>query len=390
MPIPTFMNPMGISSPISSPTVFGVEWDYSNPSTALTRLTVNNDPNGYIDYNVKGYPNPAIGTDGGCSPFDRFMPWAGMDEFNIINNAVSYQKDDPNFSRSANDTVVRIPRYWYKIEQDVANSKIRFYIANIAADGFAIHPAFNRGDGVTREAIYIGKYNSGAGYVSKSGLVPLSTITRATARTNSANKGANWWQYDYAAWCAIWLLYLVEFSDWNSQSKIGQGNVVGTSVLNNGKCDSLIYHTGRAAGTDNQVAVQYRWIENLWGNIHDFADGFNANNRLCYICLNPANFADNTTTNYISTGITIETTTGSFIKGLGLSTIFPFAFLPTKIGGSAITYIPDYMYSGTGWRILMLGGSNSNQFGAGLFYFASNQANTFSNAIAGSRLMFLP
>ena len=62
------------------------------------------------------------------------------------------------------------------------------------------------------------------------------------------------------------------------------------------------YHTGRAAGADGNTMVTYRWIENLWGTIFEWCDGFNANNRLAYICLDPAQFADDTTTNYTSTG----------------------------------------------------------------------------------------
>ena len=71
-----------------------------------------------------------------------------------------------------------------------------------------------------------------------------------------------------------------------------------SSIQNNGGTDSMTYHTGRAAGTDGQTQVQYRHIENPWGNIWEWIDGANFNARKSYVCTNPANYADDTTTNY--------------------------------------------------------------------------------------------
>lgn len=361
--------------------IYGVEWNYANQSTALTRIAASA---GFPD------PVPAVGGGAGSSPFDALYPWSEIDEFNVINNAISHRRGSSGFSRTSYDTVVRIPKFWYKIEQDTANSKMRFYIADNEAPGFAVHPAFDRGDGVIRDYIYIGKYNTGSGYVSKSGLAPLVNIKRADARAGSANKGGPWWQYDYAAWCAVWLLYLVEFADWDSQAKIGKGytDSSNSAAINTGGTDSMTYHTGRAAGTDGKTAVQYRWMENLWGNVRDWVDGINFNERQAYICLNPANFADDTSTNYTSAGVTI--CEGGWIKGLTLSPTFPFAFLPTLNGGSETTYIPDYVYSYTGWRVLYVGGLWSSAGYAGLFYFYANydSSNAYSNI--GARLLFLP
>ena len=361
--------------------IYGVEWNYANQSTALTRLA---SSAGFSD------PVPAVGAGTGSSPFDALYPWSEIDEFNVINNAISHRRGSGSFSRKNNDTVVRIPKFWYKVEQDTANSKMRFYIADNEAPGFAIHPAFDRGDGVVRDYIYIGKYNTGSGYVSRSELAPLVNITRSDARTNSAGKGGPWWQYDYAAWCAAWLLYLVEFADWDSQAKIGKGytDSSNSAAINTGGADSMTYHTGRAAGVDGKTAVQYRWMENLWGNVRDWVDGINFNERQAYICLNPANFADDTSTNYTSAGVTI--CDSGWIKGLTMSSVFPFAFLPTLNGGSETTYVPDYVSSITGWRALYVGGLWSNAGGAGLFCFHASNASSNSGSNLGARLLFLP
>lgn len=56
-------------------TVFGVVWDTSNSSTALTRLTPETDPYGLVTRSVTTEPKPAVGTGSGSSPFDAYAPW---------------------------------------------------------------------------------------------------------------------------------------------------------------------------------------------------------------------------------------------------------------------------------------------------------------------------
>lgn len=378
----------GYSLELSYVKVFGVSWNYGSSSTALTRLLKSTDPNSLVTVDVTTEPIPAVGTASGSSPFDSYMPWSGMDEFNVISNALSYQKGATGFSRTSYDTVVRIPKFYYKIEQDTTNSKFRFYVADGPKDGFSVHPAFSRGDGSVRDYIYTGRYNTGSGYITKSGYAPLVSITRATARSGSHGKGTPWWQYDYAAWSAVWLLYLVEFADWNSQTKIGRGYVDGSAAINSGGTDSMTYHTGRASGTDGLTAVQYRHIENPWGNVYEWIDGINFSDRLAYICLNPANFADDTSTNYTSSGVTL--CASGWITGLTRSTAFPFAFLPTANGGSETTYIPDYVNSNTGWCVLMVGGGWVIAGYAGLFYFSAYDSSSSTSTNVGARLLFLP
>ena len=51
-----------------------------------------------------------------------------------------------------------------------------------------------------------------------------------------------------------------------------------------------------------QNPVQYRWIENLWGNVYQWVDGFNANGTTAYYCTDPSKYADDTTTGYTKIG----------------------------------------------------------------------------------------
>ena len=181
----------------------------------------------------------------------------------------------------------------------------------------------------------------------------------------------------------------MEFSDWDSQGKIGRGYVDGnSSEINSGGTDSMTYHTGRAAGTDGKTAVQYRHIENPYGNIFEFIDGINFSDGTVYVCLNPASYADDTATNYTNIGSKIQN--DGYITAIGVSSAMPWAFYPTAVGGSETTYIPDYAYYYSGWRVLHVGGGWGSGGFAGLFYFHANYASSSSGSGVGARLLFHP
>ncbi len=356
--------------------VFGVCWSKST-STALSRLTKANDPNKYVNVDIGSEPSPAVGTGTGSSPFDNYAPWNEMAEYNVISGAVSHKKGDSGFSRTNYDTMVKIPEFYYKIVESGGGRY--FYVADKATTGFAKHPGSGR---------YVGRYNTISGYYSKSGSAPLVSITRAAARTGSTGKGTGWYQYDYASWCAVWLLYLVEFADWDSQTVIGQGVVSASAAASCGGTDSMTYHTGRAAGTDGQTAVQYRWIENPWGNVFEWIDGVNFDGGTVYVCTDPTKYADDTSTNYINAGT--KSQTDGWIKDIGLSSDAPWTFLPSETGGSSTTYIPDYAYYNSGWRVLRVGGFWNAGSDAGLFFFGAYYASSSASTGIGARLLFVP
>lgn len=357
--------------------VFGVCWDMSSSSTALTRLTKNNDPNGLVTVDITTNPAPAVGTGVGSSPFDNYSPWKDMEEYNIINNAISHKRGDAGFSRTSYDTMVYIPTFYYRIFDN--GGKRYFYISDAEIAGFEKHPGSNK---------YVGRYNTISGYASKTGAVPLVKITRAAARTGSRNKGSKWSQYDYAAWCAVWLLYLVEFADWNSQAKIGQGIVSTGITQNTGDTDTMSYHTGRAAGIDGETAVQYRHIENPWGNVYEWIDGINFSDGTVYVCTNPAKYADDTATGYTNIGSKIQDS--GLVKSLGLSSVAPYAFFPSAVGGSNSSYIPDYYYQGSGWRVLYVSGDRGRVLNVGLFFFCASGTSSASSSFITARLLFHP
>lgn len=361
---------------LSYANVFGVCWDTSNSSTALTRLTPSTDPYGLVTRSVTTEPKPAVGTGSGSSPFDSYAPWSGMKECNLnTSGKVTAWKGDSGFSYDRDFTMVFIPVFY--VAQKRSGTKQYFYVSDKPKTGFTKHPGSGK---------YIGKYHMGSARPSTSLVSPYVNITRATARSNAKSKGSKFHLYDFATYCAIIFLYIVEFANWNCQTKIGQGFVSWNSSTQSGATDSMTYHTGCASGTDGQTAVQYRWIENLWGNVNQWVDGFNANGTEAYYCTDPSKYADDTTTGYTKIG---TLPASGWIKDLTVTD--NGLLIPKTSGGSETTYVPDYVYSfSPGWRVLFVGGSWNNGTHAGLLFFNAYNASSDSYSYISARLLCEP
>jgi hypothetical protein len=224
--------------------------------------------------------------------------------------------------------------------------------------------------------------NSG-GY-SISSPYPWVNITRLTARNKAKSVGSKFHLYDFATYCAIIFLYVVEFADWNCQNKIAYGRVNQSSAITSGKTDTMVYHTGTAGSriSDGAAECQYRWIENLWGNVYQWVDGFNANGTTVYYCTDPSKYADDTATGYTKIG---TLPASGYIKDLIVTD--NGLLIPKTTGGSETTYIPDYMWSSSGWRVLCVGGDWSYGANAGLLCFFANNASSNSNSSISARLL---
>lgn len=367
---------------IGKASVYGVCWNYGNNNTKLERLTPDTDPYEKVSTTINTEPVAAVGDGEGSSPFDGCMPWSGMEEYNILSDGRIIKSGEDGFSRTANDTMVYIPEFWYMVADDASNQKRYFYVADAETEGFEKHPGSGR---------YLSRYTASSGYLSKTGQALLTSISRTTARKGCRGKGIGWQQYDFATYCAVCLLYIVEYADWDSQTKIGQGytSSSNSSAIVSGKTDSMTYHTGRASGTNGQTAVQYRHLENLWGNVYQLVDGINFSSRAAYVCTDPSKYADDTTTGYTSAGLSLPSSNG-YISGLGNSTPFTWAFIPNAARGSASTYIPDYVLSNTSWQVLCVGSDWNSATHAGLFSFRGNISASYTYASIGARLLYIP
>lgn len=339
--------------------VYGV--DFTNMATT-SKCTRTDAAANFAD------PQPAVAGSTGSSPFDSIMPWSGM-----------VRSTDPNVGE-----VVSIPKFYYKWETD-GTKMTGLKISMEKKEGFNTSPAhMDRGDGKgERDVVYVGRYHSCDTNKSTTGQMPKTNITRSNARTAVHSLGSNVWQFDYATRVTIWMLYLVEFADWNSQAKIGYGCGNGSSAENVGASDNIQYHTGtiQANRTDYGVGVQYRNIEGLWDNVYDWMDGcYNSTNGMSVI-LNPNNFSDT------ENGVVLGVPNGGFTSAFAVS---DWAIYPNSTtGGSFTTGSCDYWDYGSSDPCLSCGGYYDHNDVHGLFCVFSNVVSG-AGSIVGFRVIVLP
>ena len=252
------------------------------------------------------------------------------------------------------NVMVEIPKFYFRTT--FVGTVTTWEVSPVEVSGFTLHPAFIL-DGVEVEKRYYSAYDacvyddSGAAYISGTnldnatalvdtaadklssvkGVYPMVGLTRNEFRLLAAVNGTGWRQLDFYLWCAVGMLYAVEYQTFYNQDELGDGNTNGSYLassadqndsphtvagfrddVGNGSTTSA---NGQGAATKpGTVAMKYRGIENLFGNCWNWADGININVTATgnvHLANNNdrANYADNTATGH--TLITSSLTTGS-------------------------------------------------------------------------------
>lgn len=255
---------------------------------------------------------------------------------------------------------------------------------------------------------------------------PRTGISRTVFRTVCKNRGTNWSQQSWDAYNSLLRLYFVEYANFNSQAAFNntltskgykQGGL-GSGVINVSSTDWGNFNSsnsfipcGITIGLGNNTGVieyyfadgewkdgseltthvpSYRGIENPFGHIWKFVDGFNRqggenSTEKIYICSDINKFAESNAEGYELTSETAARSSGN-VGGIVLDeagTFWP------KPGGYAI--YSDYFYnafSNGSWYSLAAGGSAIHGSGAGLLSFVASSATSYSHALVGGRLQY--
>lgn len=343
--------------------IYGAEWDGSSISIGTRTDEAARFSN----------PSPAVNNGNGNSPFDTIMPWSGMQ---IVEDDTAGK-------------LVSIPKYWYKWTRD--GLKMKLQISDAPQDGFFTSPAHaDRGDGQgERDVVYVGRYHCASNYKSQAGGQPVTMITRSTARTNIHNLGATYWQYDFAMYWTIMMLYLVEYSDWNSQKVIGYGCSPSGSGFNLGATDSMQYHTGTSAASRTTYGCcQYRNIEGLWDNVFDWCDGIYFSGENVYCIADPADFSDSSG----GTQVGARATDSNWISGWTNPTAdgFEYALYPNAVDGVESGPVCDYCYYDPSGVVMRVGGDYYQFQNRGAFCLLGRNAASDADFNIGCRAMKLP
>lgn len=354
-------NPV-IYAPKPSTHIYGVEWDWT--SSGPTKGVRTDDAANFAD------PSPAVSNGTGSSPFDALYPWSEMVK-----------------ETRTGGVMVKEPKYWFKWTK--TGKKLKLQIADGPVEGFHVDPVnMDRGDGLGElDFSYIGRYHCASGtYKSETNKAPQTDITRSQARSNIHNLGSNIWQMDFAQMWYVGMLFLVEFADWNGQTRIGYGCSQSGSKQNNGRTDSMQYHTGTTAANRTTYGfTQYRNIEGWWDNVYDFMDGCYYNSNGLNVIKNPAQFSDS------ANGVLVGKPVADYPSDFTIPTQdgLEWALFPSAANGSQTTYVPDYWNFDGRYPCLRHGGDYDQHLYHGPFYVGcSSSSGRYANF--GCRLQERP
>ena len=289
-----------------------------------------------------------------------------------------YGDADFSFTNPVGYIVTYFPEFWYKRWQ--ADGWEYIQISNVEQPGFNYSEPF-----------YLGRYTMGgstSALTTKSGIQSLVNTSIVNFRNAAKNIGTGWGLTDISRWSMLQMLYLVEYADYDSQTKLGYGNCSTSAQINTGGCDSLGMKSG-TLNNDKKHAVIYRGVENPFANIYQFIDGINITSSQPWISKNLADYvSDKFASPYIK--LSYKLPGDGCIKEVGYDSNFPEIQLPKTVGGSTSTYIPDYAYSYSGSRVLIVGGAWYNDLACGLWYANWNYNSSDTSTDIGGRLLLLP
>lgn len=262
--------------------------------------------------------------------------------------------------------------------------------------------------------------------------MPVTAISRANFRKYARNRatGTKWNMLDFFATNTIWLLYSIEYANWNSQLAFnaaltndgfkqgGLGNGVTNvnrtdwNTFNNccpiipcGTSDSLGNGTGEVEYTlpstfkpDNVVKVKvprYRGIENpfghLWKNvdgvIFDIKSDADGGTSTIYLAKTEADYGDTVTEGFSELGQLPR-------KGGAISDTYLGTFIPSEVTGASSTTGRcdnfETIIASSSLRTLCYGGAAVNGASAGLGCCYSAYTVGRTDADFGSRLVYRP
>ena len=281
---------------------------------------------------------------------------------------------------SAGNVMVEIPKFYYKYEYVAPVHK--WSISPLQEAGYTIHPAFVRG-GVEQAYRYYCAYegyNNGGKLQSRSGVLPTANQTIATFRTQAQANGTGWSLIDWNLLYAVQMLFLTEYADFDTQAMIGNGNDTGSDyAITTGQSNAI--GNASSPATNDDMWMSYRGIENWYASMYKLVDGVNVSERVVYVNGNPATFASDVFTgDYVSTGVSFPAANG-YVNGLNSSSK---GFIANAATGTDSTFIPDYVYSATGARIVRFGSDAGDGLACGGFFVNAAGAASISAALIGS------
>ena len=396
--------------------IYGIKRDTNSTSTGWERIeaSIGLEANAVLpESGTTTTANTDVKND-----FDKIYPWSNIRSYNYdaSKKKVTAWYGDSNFKfdGSNGEVLTFIPGFYYK--REVVNGVEYQYISKYEQSGYSYSEPFSVGRYKISRASSLSNTSSNTngkielmaqqnGYVdagsfdintenisSRSGAKPLTSKKIGYFREYASKLGSDFSILDYHYY-VLQMLYLVEYADYDSQTKLGKGvtNSNGGAIL--GETDEL----GMKSGTlinDGAHSMIYRGIEDIYGNTFDLLDGINIRNHQAYINYDFTTYeSDVFDGNYKALGYVNVNLNGSgFITKLGYDSNNPLIGLPTEVDAtntdfSNPTGIKDAYIATSGDLILLVGGAYAYSSNPGLWFSGAASRSADDDYAVGSRLV---
>ncbi len=337
--------------------VYGISRDQNSSSPEWTRT----------DDAVGFEATASVGAVAGSSDFDNLYPWSDMKRYNVV-------------GASGANVMVYIPPFYYK--REVSSEGIEtVQISNGKIKGFELHPG---------SGSYVGAYVMNSSMKSSLDDTSYGAYRSMRSYSNSikSTNGNSWGLWSIMQRMAIEMLYLVEYADNDSQTKIGYGCNSGNGTM--GECDQVPGLTGRPVDNSHCNTV-YRGIEALWGGMPQKLDGAFSEGTDIYICIDPSLFANNTTNYTKLSYTTVSPTSSTYISKMGYDPDNSWAMFACEANGSSTTgYCDDVRKDSSGLAGFVMGSIYGRSGQMGLFSEWKDYSIAHSNEWIGARVAYYP
>lgn len=416
--------------------VYGVRHHYNNSSPDLTRI--------------------------GESSLHRDLPVQSLMRRCVVDNSGnvvyylmatdSTKKEDGSaavLDGSAGQVMVEVPAHYRKTSLNATQGYMDVEISLFPFDGAFLVPRYlisayeaslDRDNNILSSVVNTtARYRGGNNtadwdntYRSLLGL-PATSINLTNFRTYGQNRGTGWGCYDWNMHCDIFWLFAIEYATLNTQKAFnadldasgyhqgglgsGVSNFVNWNTYNSnnpfipcGFTNSLGNATGvktftltaeqaEAYGAEHSESVpSYRGIENPFGHIYKWADGFlgkgDGTKQEYYVCRKRSSYASALNNDYVKVGE--SSGANGYVKAI-IGSNSSMAqdkrvygdILSRDVTGSSSTYFCDYDYEAHNANSIYgayVGGAAFNGAYGGFAYVYHYDSPAYTSAYVGSRL----
>ena len=399
--------------------VYGVKRNTSATSTAWERV---GDSVGLEANAVLPVSSTTVADTGVVNDFDNIYPWSEIRSYNYNANTrkVTAWYGDANFKfdGSNGEVLTYIPGFYYK--REVVDGVEYQYISKYEQEGYSYSEPFsvgrykmsggedahhtstgggssisNKNSNVYIELMMIDQGSSSFTGKSISGAYPSARANLPTFRESASKLGTDFSILDYHYY-VLQMLYLIEYADYDSQTKLGKGVTENEGAIIMGGTDELGMKSGCLVN-DGAHSMIYRGIEDIYGNTADFLDGINIKDYQAYINYDFKTYkSDVFDGNYKALGYVNKSLgdNGGFgyITKLGYDSNNPLIGLPIDVDANNTDFNnPSGIKDGYGARpgelILVVGGTYFNGDDAGLWLSDASAGSDGDADGVGSRLI---